>query len=232
MPKRRRSIVPLSDFIHYLAGSNENGHDLPSLAVLSEELGASVASVREQLAVARALGWVEVKPRTGIRRLPYSFYPTVRHSVSYAVELDEDYFKQFASLRNHLEAAYWLEAVQLLTDDDKDDLLALLTQATEKLERSPVQIPHREHRKLHLSIYKRLENTFVMGIFESYWDLYEAMGFDVFADYQYLKHIWQYHEQMVHSICEGRYQQGFDALIEHKDLLYQRPSPQSRQKFE
>lgn len=232
MPKRKRSLAPLSDFLHYLANSNGNGQALPSLTLLSEELGASVASVREQLAVARALGWVDVKPRTGIRRLSYSFYPTVRHSVAYAIELDEAYFKQFASLRNHLEAAYWLEAVGLLSDEDKNDLQALLAQAIEKLERSPVQIPHREHRKLHLSIYKRLENTFVTGIFETYWDLYEAMGFDVFADYQYLKHIWQYHEQMVKSICEGRYQDGFDALIEHKDLLYQRPKPQSRQKFE
>ena len=232
MSKRKRSLVPLSDFLQYLAKSNGNGPALPSLTVIGEELGASVASVREQLAVARALGWVEVKPRTGIRRLSYSFYPTVRHSVSYAIELDEAYFKQFSSLRNHLEAAYWLEAVRLLSDEDKADLRILLTQAIEKLERSPVQIPHREHRNLHLSIYKRLENTFVMGIFEAYWDLYEAMGFDVFADYQYLKHIWQYHEQMVNSICEGRYQQGFDALIEHKDLLYQRPEPQSRQKFE
>ena len=146
--------------------------------------------------------------------------------------LDEAYFKQYASLRNHLEASYWLEAVRLLTDQDKDDLRTLLGQAMGKLERNPVQIPHREHRKLHLTIYKRLENTFVMGIFESYWDLYEAMGFDVFADYQYLKYIWQYHEQMVNAICEGRYEQGFDALINHKDLLYQRPSPQSRQKFE
>ena len=230
--KRRRALEPLSDFIRYLARSKENGRALPSLTVLSKELGASVASLREQLAVARALGWVEVKPRTGIRRLPYSFYPTVRHSVSYAIELDETYFMQFASLRNHLEAAYWLEAVQRLADEDKENLKALLAQAMEKLERSPVQIPHREHRKLHLSIYKQLDNTFVTGIFESYWDLYEAMGFDVFADYQYLKHIWQYHERMVASICDGRFQEGFDALIEHKDLLYQRPTPQTRQRFE
>lgn len=232
MPKRKRSLAPLSDFLHFLAKSNGTGNALPSLTVLSEELGASVASVREQLAVARALGWVEVRPRTGIRRLPYSFYSTVRHSISYAIELDEAYFIQFASLRNHLEAAYWLDAVRLLTDEDKDDLQALMVKAMEKLERSPVQIPHWEHRTLHLSIYKRLGNTFVTGIFKSYWDLYEAMGFDVFADYQYLKHIWKYHEQMVQSICEGRFQQGFDALIEHKDLLYQRPKPQSRQKFE
>ncbi|MDX9864666.1 MAG: FCD domain-containing protein [Anaerolineaceae bacterium] len=232
MPKRKQSLASLSDFLLYLAKSNGNGYALPSLAVLGEELGASVASVREQLAVARALGWVEVKPRTGIRRLSYSFYPTVRHSVAYAIELDEAYFRQFASLRNHLEAAYWLEAVQLLTKEDKDELLALLVQAMEKLERSPVQIPHQEHRKLHLLIYTRLENTFVTGIFESYWDLYEAMGLDVFADLQYLKHIWQYHEQMVRAICEERYQQGFDALIEHKDLLYRRPQPKARQKFE
>ncbi|MCD4673916.1 MAG: FCD domain-containing protein [Anaerolineaceae bacterium] len=233
MPKRKLPLAPLSDFIRYLASTKDNGHSvLPPLTVLSQELGVSVAGVREQLEVARALGWVEVKPRTGIRRLSYSFYPTVRHSLSYAIKLDEDYFKKFSDLRNHLEAAYWLEAVSLLTIEDKEKLRALLSQANEKLERDPVQIPHQEHRKLHLSIYQRLNNTFVTGIFESYWDLYEALGLDVYADHEYLKHIWKYHEQMVDAICSENYQAGFEALIEHKDLLYQRPRPLSSQKFE
>ena len=226
-------MEPLSDFIRYLARNNDDNHsELPSLNVLSQELGASVASVREQLEVARVLGWVEVKPRTGIRRLPYSFYPTVRHSLLYAVQLDQNHFHEFAELRNHLEAAYWLEAVKQLTSEDKDKLCGLISLAKEKLERNPVQIPHREHRKLHLTIYSRLNNTFVTGIFESYWDLYEKQGLDVYANYEYLKKTWDYHERMVEAICSEKFQAGFDALIAHKDLLFQRPNSLSRQKFE
>jgi DNA-binding FadR family transcriptional regulator len=37
---------------------------------MSKELGVSVALLREQLEVAKAIGLVEVRPRTGIRRLP------------------------------------------------------------------------------------------------------------------------------------------------------------------
>lgn len=231
--KSKQTVEPLSEFIHYLAQSHASGQaDLPSLTVLSQELGASVASVREQLEVARVLGWVEVKPRTGIRRLPYSFYPTVKQSLSYAIKLDQNHFQQYADLRNHLEAAYWLEAVSKLTSEDREELQALLAQAQEKLAHNPVQIPHQEHRCLHLNIYRRLNNTFVTGIFECYWDLYESLGMDVYANYEYLKEIWKYHAQMVDAICAENYQAGFEALITHKDLLYQRPNPLSRQKFE
>jgi DNA-binding FadR family transcriptional regulator len=231
--RQRETLEPLSAFIRYLARNNDDGHaELPSLNALSRELGASVASVREQLEVARVLGWVEVKPRTGIRRLPYSFYPTVQHSLSYAVQLDQSHFHEFADLRNHLEAAYWFEAVSMLTSEDKHKLRDLVQRAKDKLERNPVQIPHHEHRKLHLTIYRRLNNTFVLGIFESYWDLYESQGLDVYANYDYLKKTWDYHEQMIEAICSEKYQAGFESLIAHKDLLFQRPNPLSRQKFE
>ena len=86
MPQNRESF----NFLKYLAeNANSNGHAdhdrLPSLTDLSEELGVSISSLREQLEVARALGFVEVRPRTGIRRLPYTFGPSVSESLSYAI---------------------------------------------------------------------------------------------------------------------------------------------------
>ena len=53
----------------------------------------------------------------------------------------------------------------------------LIERALEKLRGTPVQVPHEEHRKLHLMIYSRLDNPFVTGILEAYWDAYEAVGF-------------------------------------------------------
>jgi DNA-binding transcriptional MocR family regulator len=82
---RERQSLELSEFLRYLASREgaDNG-DFPSLTDLSSELGVSVASLREQLEVARALGLVEVKPRVGIRRLPFTFLPAVRQSLGYA----------------------------------------------------------------------------------------------------------------------------------------------------
>ncbi len=127
-----------SVFLRYLA-SNVNGDadqdasHLPSLTELSKEMGISVALLREQLEVAKALGLVEVRPRTGIRSLPYSFLPAVRQSLSYAIELNRDYFDSFSDLRNHLEAAYWNEAVRCLTGEDILALYNLMARAWEKL---------------------------------------------------------------------------------------------------
>ena len=222
---RERISPDISEFMRYLAAHEEAENGLPTLNDLSEELGVSVASLREQLEVARALGLVEVKPgRGGTRRKSFSFTPAIRQSLGYALALNEEHFRKYAELRNHIEAAYWHEAVAKLTKEDKDELQAMITRAWEKLKRTPVQVPHEEHRNLHLLIFKRLENPFVTGILEAYWEAYEAVGLNVFAGgYEYLQEVWRYHKTMVESIRSGNYKAGYEALVAHTDLLYHRP---------
>jgi DNA-binding FadR family transcriptional regulator len=209
----------LSEFMRYLAAHAQAEENLPALTQLSGELGVSVASLREQLEVARALGLVEVKPRTGIRRLPYTFLPAVRRSLDYAMALDVANFQLFADMRKHLEAAYWHEAAAKLTDEDKTRLQGLIQRAWSKLDGRPIQIPHDEHKQLHLTIYCRLENPFVSGVLGAYWEAYEAIGLNVFTDYNYLRGVWGYHQKMVDSICSGTYDLGYQALVEHADML-------------
>jgi len=189
------------------------------LSSLSKELGISVASLREQLEVARALGLIDVRPRTGIRRLPFTFLPAVRQSLGYAMALDPNNFQLFADLRQNIEASYWHEAVEKLTEEDHAQLKMLMERAWRKLDGRPVQIPHDEHKQLHLTIYGRLNNPFVTGILEAYWESYEAIGLNVFTDYNYLRGVWQYHEKMVNAICSGDFSSGYRALVEHTDLL-------------
>ena len=221
---RDRSSTDLSEFLRYLASHPEADEGLPSLIQLSRELGISVAGLREQLEVARALGLVEVRPRTGTRRRPFSFAPAVNQTLGYALALDHSHFEKFAHLRNHIEAAYWDEAVRQLTEADKQELRALIVRAQQKLHGNPVQVPHEEHRKLHLLIYRHLDNPFVSGILEAYWDSYEAVGLNMYAgSIDYLDEVWRYHAQMVECICTGAYAAGREALVKHVDLLAQRP---------
>ena len=221
---RERPSPNISEFLRYLASHPEADDKLPSLNDLSRELNISLASLREQLEVARALGFVEVRQKTGTRRLNYSFTPAIRQSLGYALALSDDHFRKFAEMRNHLEAAYWYEAVRLLTEADKAELNAIIARAQEKLGGTPVQVPHEEHRKLHLTIYKNLDNPFVIGVLEAYWEAYEAVGLNVFAGgYEYLQEVWQYHQRMVESICNGKFEVGYEALVRHTDLLYHRP---------
>ena len=222
----------MSEFLQYLANKTSQDDRIPPLADLSHELGVSIAMLREQMEVARALGLVEVTPKTGIKRLPYTFKPAVRQSLNYAVSTNRAYFSIFADLRRHLEQAYWFEAVTLLSRQDHERLRELIRKAQEKLAGEPVQIPHGEHREFHLLIYRRLDNPFVSGILETYWELYEAVGLAVFTDYNYLQTVWKYHEKMVESICIGDYPTGYQALIDHMDLLQQRSKPVTNQKFE
>jgi DNA-binding FadR family transcriptional regulator len=221
---RERVSPNISEFLRYLATHEEVENGLPSLKKLSVELGVSLASLRDQLEVARALGLVEVKPRLGTRRRSYSFTPAIRQSLGYALALNNGHFHKYAELRNHVESAFWYEAVQKLTGEDKQELQSLVARAWEKLRSAPVQVPHEEHRNLHLKIYSRLENPFVTGILEAYWEAYEAVGLNVFAgDYKYLEEVWQHHQRMVEAICNGAFESGYQALTQHTDLLDHRP---------
>ena len=211
--------INLSEFMRYLAAHPQSDENLPPLTVLSTELGVSVASLREQLEVARALGLVEVRPRTGMRRLPFKFLPAVRQSLGYAMALDKTNFEMFADLRQNIESSYWYEAVELLTTEDHIRLQELVTNAWNKLNGRPIQIPHNEHKQLHLAIFSRLNNPFVIGILEAYWEAYEAIGLNVFTEYNYLRSVWQYHETMVNAIISRDFEGGYHALVEHTELL-------------
>jgi DNA-binding FadR family transcriptional regulator len=223
-----------SDFLDYLletqrASDREWGKPgdntrLPPLGEMSKEMGISVASLREQLEVAKAIGLVEVHPRTGIRRLPYSFLPAVRQSLSFAISTDWSYFASFSDLRNHIEASYWDEAARNLTPEDHSELKKLVSQAFNKLNGKPIQIPHKEHRQLHLTIFSRLNNAFVLGLLEAYWEAYEAVGLNLYEDYKYLQQVWLYHRQMVDAIVASDFDAGYQALVQHRDLLFQRPA--------
>jgi DNA-binding FadR family transcriptional regulator len=217
-----------SAFLEYLVTDHEvsqEPHKLPPLMALSKELGVSVSTLREQMEAARALGLIEARPRTGIRRLPYRFTPAVWNSLIYAIALDPGNFQSFADLRRNLEIAYWHTAAAALTCEDHQVLKSLVTKAWEKLHGSPIQIPHAEHRALHLIIYNRLGNPFVQGVLEAYWDAYEAVGLSLYADYPYLQEVWIYHQQMVDAICAGDLQAGYEALVKHTDLFQHLPVP-------
>lgn len=223
----------LSPLLLYLAEHQSSGKGaLPSLKDISKDMGKSISSLREELEVAKAFGLVAVKPRVGITRLPYSFTPAVTKSLAFAITLNKDMFKQFSDFRNHTEASYWYQAVSSLTKEDVASLQTITKVATLKLNADPIQIPHAEHRQLHLTIYKRLGNPFVYGILEAYWDIYEAVGLSVYEDHKYLGRVWEYHTQMVDSISQGDFLSGYQALIAHMDLLFQREQKNSKLPFE
>lgn len=233
MENEQLSLPNLSPFLRYLAAMPDSGDQrIPSLAELSQQLGISIASLREQLEVARMMGVVDVKPKTGIRRLPYTFQPAVTTSLAYAMMRSPDNFSSFSDLRKHLETSYFIEAAQLLNQSDLMQLENLIIRAQTKMSSHSIQSPAIEHRDFHLLIYKRLENPFVNGILEAYWDLYRAAGLEFYPDAGYLQRIWQYHARILDSIKAGDYTQGLKILVEHMELLKQREKVTPRQSFE
>ena len=216
------------DLLEYLSNqnqkSNNSNYEIPSLKELSHEQGVSIAKLREQLSVARSYGFVDVQPKTGIKMLPYSFAPAVKNSLSFALSLDRSYFDDFSNLRKHIEANFWFEAVSKLDEDDFKYLQELVDRAWEKLESSPPRLPHQEHRDLHLRIYGKIENVFVLGLLEAYWDAYEHVGLNRYLELSHLKSVWDYHRKIVKALQLGHVEDGYKMLLEHMDLLKAIPS--------
>ncbi|MFN2112477.1 MAG: FadR/GntR family transcriptional regulator [Anaerolineales bacterium] len=209
-----------SEFLNYLLQYTESDDErLPAINDLSGELGISKSTLREQLEVARALGLVDVRPRLGIRLRPYSFTPAVDASLCYAIEYDRGYFEDFVDLRRHLELAYFPQAIDLLRQEDIEELRSLVASAWNKLEGKPTRIPHLEHRQLHLAFYKRLNNIFVTGLLEAYWDAYEAVGLNVYTDLEYLEQVWKYHQELVEVAAARDKDRAERILKEHFELM-------------
>jgi DNA-binding FadR family transcriptional regulator len=209
-----------SELLQYLIKEELSpGERLPALTELGEELDLSVGKLREQLEVARQLGFVSVRPRLGTRREAYDFYPAISTSLMFGLATGEARFEQFSQLRQMVEANMWSEAVIRLTAGDRLRLRELVACAWQKLRGQPVHIPNGEHREFHLTIFSRLDNPFVLGILQAYWDAYEATELTRFADYQYWLDVWTYHDRMVGAIEAGDVEEGRRLLKEHFQLL-------------
>ncbi|RME50351.1 MAG: FadR family transcriptional regulator [Caldilineae bacterium] len=215
-----------SEFLRYLlAHGCTPGTRLPPLAEISQEIGVSVGKLREQMEVARSLGLVEARPRRGIECNAYRFLPAIRQSLMFALCLDQNFFRAFSALRVHLESAFWHEAVGQLMPEDHARLHELVNQAWEKLQHERIQIPHQEHRAFHLTIFSRLDNVFVRDLLEAYWDAYEAVDLNTYADYKYLTAVWTYHRRIADAIAQGDVDEAKRLHEEHIQLLMTRGVP-------
>lgn len=212
-----------SDMLRYIVEKGyQPGDQLPTIQEIGEELGVSVAKTRESMEVARALGVVEIKPGRGTRVAEYRFAPAVALSALYAIGQNTSYFEHLNRMRNALEICFWEEAVGRLRVQDMDMLRSLIAAATERLESQPIQIPDSEHRAFHLTIFSRLDNPFVQGVLEAFWEAYEAFGLTLYMELNYHRMVWAYHKQLVDAIETGDVETGRRLLIDHMNLLHHR----------
>jgi DNA-binding FadR family transcriptional regulator len=198
------------------------GDKLPTLQTISKTMGISIAKMREELEIARALGIVEVKPGRGTRVVEYRFTPLATLSALYAIGQDASHFEHLRQLRNALEVAFWDEAVRQLTTADIATLRGLISSAQRRLAAQSIQVPANEHRAFHVTIFSRLENPFVIGFIEAFWEAYEAFGMNLYFELDYHRSVWDYHERIVNAIEAGDIEASRRLLIEHMNLLGRR----------
>lgn len=215
-------IYPGFDLLKYIIDEGiQPGETLPSIKELadSDKLGGSAGKIREQLAVVRAMGLVDVRSRTGTQLKDFSFTPSVRLGLFYALGKDLSYFDQFSQLRTHIETAFWEQACACITREDRQEMRRCIGEARRKLNSHPIRIPASEHRRFHLMLFQQLNNPFVTGLLEAYWDAYDAVMSHHYMDLTYLQTVWDFHERILDAIDAGEYETAKQLFIEHTRLL-------------
>jgi DNA-binding FadR family transcriptional regulator len=195
---------------------------LPPLDELARELGVSRGKLREDLLAAQAYGLVEMRPGDGTYVRPMDFYTAIRPLVLHSIASGSELFDRYYRLRAELEVAFWDEAARALQEEDMRRLEQVLEQAEQKLKGKSVEIPHREHRELHVILFGKLDNPYVRGILEAYWDAYEAVGLHRYFDLTYYERVWASHRQIVEAVRAGEWELSKTILRQHFTFLEDR----------
>ncbi|HHV05879.1 MAG TPA: FadR family transcriptional regulator [Anaerolineaceae bacterium] len=198
--------------LEYLAKASKNGDDIPSIAELSQILGVSIANVREQLEVARQLGFVEVRPRTGIQQRAFSMVPLIRLGMRYGIHSEPKILDDYIDMRKHLELVYWDPAFKVINDNQIDYMQFLVDVAFRKLQRKPAIIPHEEQSEFHLTIFRPLGNKLLINFLEAYWDLETTNSVRFFMDLDDMLSIWSRRQVLVDALREKNAIKGKKAL--------------------
>ena len=202
--------------LSYLAEAIKKDQTIPSIAELSSILGVSIASVREQLEVARQLGFVEVRPRTGIQVKPFSLNPLISLGLSYGQHVEPQILADYSNLRTHLELSYWDEAVKVLTEDQFEYMQFLVDVAFRKLMRKPAIIPEEEQSEFHLTIFRPLANRVLNNLLEVYWEMKVSYSGKFFTDMDDMLSSWSKRQALVEALREGNFAKGksaFESLL-------------------
>jgi len=211
----------------YLIDARPKGREdarvkLPPMGDLAKELGVSRGKVREELIAAQAYGVVEMRPGDGTYVNAFDFYAAIRPAVVYSIACDRENFNHFRRLRAHLEVAFWDEATRALDEHDHAQLELIVDRAQRKLKSKPAEIPHTEHRELHLHIFSKLENPFVQGLLTAYWDAYEAVELHLYFDLSYYEEMWTSHRALVEALKSNQSRRGKEVLTQHFTILESR----------
>ncbi len=205
-----------------LTGRGDDRVKLPPMGDLAKELGVSRGKVREELIAAQAYGVVEMRPGDGTYVNAFDFHAAIRPAVVYSIACDAESFNHFRKLRAHLEVAFWDEATRALDEADHAQLEQIVERAQRKLESKPIQIPHEEHRELHLHIFSKLGNPFVEGLLKAYWDAYEAVELHLYFDISYYEKMWTSHRALVDALKLNQLRKGKEVLARHFTILESR----------
>ena len=123
---------------------------------------------------------------------------------------------------NHFEKAPWYEAVENFNHEYPKILNRLVSIARKNLKERTYRFPRFERKKNHLHLHSRRNIPIVLELWEPYGAAYKANAFGLYPEGQYMGPVLNYHKSLVSATNGGNYDNGYEYLIEQKELLYHR----------
>jgi DNA-binding FadR family transcriptional regulator len=148
------------------------GDLLPPEGQLADGLGVSRGSVREAIKSLESLGIVEVRHGDGVRVREFNF-DSILDFLSYGLLFQPAKAAEILQIREWLEAAAVAEAAKSITDDELDQIEALLVVWEAKAAaREPTS---QEDRSFHRLLYASLGNASLLSLIDIFWVVYNAL---------------------------------------------------------
>lgn len=166
--------LPLqSEIINFICGYIEDNHleqgdKLPSQAQLTQMMSISQTSLREAMKTLEAKHILEVKNGKGI-------YVKEKHLLGPQLEFtrEKELFLELLDARKYLEREILRLVVLHATEEDLDQLEALIAVIMDKYRRGEPQ--NKEDREFHYLIYRCSHNRIMLRLIQSISDLLDKM---------------------------------------------------------
>jgi DNA-binding FadR family transcriptional regulator len=187
------------------------GDQLPPEPFWMEELAVGRSSVREAIKALQSLGIVEIRRGNGLYVRQTNFDP-ILESLSYNMRFDPRMFAEVFQTRVWLESAVIEAAVAQITDEDIDELDAILHEWARRLEvgESHVALDEEFHRVL----YRVLNNQTLIKLFEVFWIVFRTLDIEAIRETDPVLGL-QEHVEILDAVRHRDAAQARERLVDH-----------------
>ena len=206
------------------------GAQLPTEAVLAEELSVGRSAVREALKALEALGIIEVRPGKG-RFVKKVDARTVLEGFAYTILLDRRNVRELLQVRKALESSFVGESIARISEKELAEIRALLRGWSAKVEKGEGFFE--EDLEFHRILFRPIGNELLLELLDLFMMVYGRARDKLFPGSSDMRTV-RDHEEILQAVEERDVPRAQSLILKHfghiekrVDQAVQGPGPQT-----